>query len=202
MSLSGFAFQARSQMATSNATGVSRRQSNERIPTAYGLATQTPAGTPARAAASVRPSSTVERISVRAVYSTTTIDRGAQGGGARSRHGGGAVCAAARPLLGMRVRSVREQPLRDHARSAEVRRPCPAMLAHRRCRRELTRLLHRLVTQHTSGRKLRANRSSSGIVKTFPVCSDATMCQPLTRATIYKGYRFPPDIISRCVWLY
>ena len=28
------------------------------------------------------------------------------------------------------------------------------------------------------------------------------MCQLLTRATIYKGYRFPPDIISRCVWLY
>ena len=28
------------------------------------------------------------------------------------------------------------------------------------------------------------------------------MSQPSTRATIYKGYRFPPDIISRCVWLY
>ena len=41
-----------------------------------------------------------------------------------------------------------------------------------------------------------------GIVKTFPVCSDAVMSQPSNRATIYKGYRFPPEIISRCVWLY
>jgi len=28
------------------------------------------------------------------------------------------------------------------------------------------------------------------------------MSQPSNRATIYKGYRFPPEIISRCVWLY
>jgi transposase-like protein len=28
------------------------------------------------------------------------------------------------------------------------------------------------------------------------------MSQPSNRATIYKGYRFPPAIISRCVWLY
>ena len=42
----------------------------------------------------------------------------------------------------------------------------------------------------------------TGIVKTFPVCSDAAMSLPLNRATLYKGYRFPPEIISRCVWLY
>jgi hypothetical protein len=34
------------------------------------------------------------------------------------------------------------------------------------------------------------------------VCSDAAMSQPSTRPTLYKGYRFPPEIISRCVWLY
>jgi hypothetical protein len=28
------------------------------------------------------------------------------------------------------------------------------------------------------------------------------MSQPSTRPTHYKGYRFPPEIISRCVWLY
>src|SRR5215831_14057678 len=28
------------------------------------------------------------------------------------------------------------------------------------------------------------------------------MSQPSTRPPLYKGYRFPPDIISRCVWLY
>ena len=28
------------------------------------------------------------------------------------------------------------------------------------------------------------------------------MAQPSTRPTLYKGYRFPPEIISRCVWLY
>ena len=28
------------------------------------------------------------------------------------------------------------------------------------------------------------------------------MSQPSTRPTLYKGYRFPPEIISRCVWLY
>ena len=41
-----------------------------------------------------------------------------------------------------------------------------------------------------------------GIVKTFAVCSDAAMSQPSTRSTLYKGFRFPPEIISRCVWLY
>ena len=41
-----------------------------------------------------------------------------------------------------------------------------------------------------------------GIVKTFAVCSDAAMSQPSTRPTLYKGYRFPPEIISHCVWLY
>ena len=34
------------------------------------------------------------------------------------------------------------------------------------------------------------------------VCSDAAIAQPSTRPTLYKGYRFPPEIISRCVWLY
>ena len=28
------------------------------------------------------------------------------------------------------------------------------------------------------------------------------MSQPSTRPTLDKGYRFPPEIISRCVWLY
>ena len=28
------------------------------------------------------------------------------------------------------------------------------------------------------------------------------MAQRSTRPTLYKGYRFPPEIISRCVWLY
>jgi transposase-like protein len=27
------------------------------------------------------------------------------------------------------------------------------------------------------------------------------MSQPSTRPTLYKGYRFPPEIIGRCVWL-
>src|SRR5215467_13646800 len=40
-----------------------------------------------------------------------------------------------------------------------------------------------------------------GIVKTLAVCSNA-MSEPSARATLYKGYRFPPEIISRCVWLY
>jgi transposase-like protein len=41
-----------------------------------------------------------------------------------------------------------------------------------------------------------------GIVKTFAVWSDAAMSQPSIRPLLYKGYRFPPEIISRCVWLY
>jgi hypothetical protein len=45
-------------------------------------------------------------------------------------------------------------------------------------------------------------RANAGIVKTFAVCSDAAMSQPSTRPPLYKGYRFPPEIISRCVWLY
>jgi putative transposase len=28
------------------------------------------------------------------------------------------------------------------------------------------------------------------------------MSQPSTRPTLYKGYRFPPEIISCCLWLY
>jgi hypothetical protein len=43
---------------------------------------------------------------------------------------------------------------------------------------------------------------STGIVKTLVVCSDATMSQPSTRPALYKGYRFPPAIISYCVWIY
>jgi transposase-like protein len=39
-------------------------------------------------------------------------------------------------------------------------------------------------------------------VKTFAVCCDAAMAQASTRPTLYKGYRFPPEIISHCVWLY
>ena len=46
------------------------------------------------------------------------------------------------------------------------------------------------------------NGSIAGIVKSFAVCSDAVMAQPSTRPMLYKGYRFPPEIISRCVWLY
>jgi hypothetical protein len=42
----------------------------------------------------------------------------------------------------------------------------------------------------------------TGIVKTLAVCSDAAMSQPSTRPTLYKGYRFAAEIISRCVWLY
>jgi hypothetical protein len=41
-----------------------------------------------------------------------------------------------------------------------------------------------------------------GIVKTVAVCSDADMSQPSTRPTLYKGYRFPAEIISRAVWRY
>jgi hypothetical protein len=40
-------------------------------------------------------------------------------------------------------------------------------------------------------------RANAGIVKTFAVCSDAAMSQPSTRPPLYKGYRFPPEIISR-----
>jgi transposase-like protein len=39
------------------------------------------------------------------------------------------------------------------------------------------------------------------MVKTLAVCSDVAMSQPSTRPALYKGYRFPPEIISRCVWL-
>jgi putative transposase len=41
-----------------------------------------------------------------------------------------------------------------------------------------------------------------GIVNSFAVCSDASMSQGSLRPALYKGYRFPPEIISRCVWLY
>ena len=50
--------------------------------------------------------------------------------------------------------------------------------------------------------KLDGGIAGAGIVKTVAVCSDAAMSQPSTRPTLYKGYRFPPEIISRCVWLY
>src|SRR2546427_8678624 len=48
----------------------------------------------------------------------------------------------------------------------------------------------------------RNSSSLAGIVKTCAACSDAVMSQPSTRPTLYKGYRFAPEIISRCVWLY
>ena len=38
-------------------------------------------------------------------------------------------------------------------------------------------------------------------LKTFAVCSDVAMSQRSTRPTLYKGYRFPPELISHCVWL-
>jgi len=44
--------------------------------------------------------------------------------------------------------------------------------------------------------------SSPGIVKTLAVWSDAAMYQTLIRPKLYKGYRLPPQIIHRCVWLY
>jgi hypothetical protein len=34
------------------------------------------------------------------------------------------------------------------------------------------------------------------------VYSHAAMSEPSTRPALYKGNRFPPAIISRCVWLY
>ena len=74
----------------------------------------------------------------------------------------------------------------------------PADLARidRKIKRSLTVILdsYRYVAAFTV--------QASGIVKTFAVCSDAAMSQPSTRPTLYKGYRFPPEIISRCVWLY
>ena len=42
----------------------------------------------------------------------------------------------------------------------------------------------------------------AGIVKSLVVCSDSAMSQPSTRPLLYKGYRFPPEIISHGVWLY
>ena len=44
--------------------------------------------------------------------------------------------------------------------------------------------------------------SASGIVKTSVLCSDSAMAQPSSRPPLYKGYRFPPEIISHGVWLY
>ena len=34
------------------------------------------------------------------------------------------------------------------------------------------------------------------------VCSDAAMSQPFVRPSLYRGYRYPPEIISYGVWLY
>jgi putative transposase len=45
-------------------------------------------------------------------------------------------------------------------------------------------------------------RKTIGIVKSSAVCSDAALSQVSTRPTLYKGYRFSPEVISRCVWLY
>jgi hypothetical protein len=33
------------------------------------------------------------------------------------------------------------------------------------------------------------------------VCSDAATSQPFVRPSLYKGYRYPPEIISYGVWL-
>src|SRR5262249_32810503 len=44
--------------------------------------------------------------------------------------------------------------------------------------------------------------SRPGIVKTLLVCSDAVMSEPSPRRRSTKSYRFPPEIISLCVWLY
>jgi hypothetical protein len=60
---------------------------------------------------------------------------------------------------------------------------------------ERQELLARFLTEGNS-------RARPGIVKTFVVCSDAAMPQAVIRPTLYKGYRFPAEIISRCVWLY
>jgi len=45
-------------------------------------------------------------------------------------------------------------------------------------------------------------RSTSGIVKTLLVCSHAAMSKPSARPQLYKGCRFPAEIISHGVWLY
>jgi hypothetical protein len=42
----------------------------------------------------------------------------------------------------------------------------------------------------------------AGIVKTLVVCFDAAMSQPSTCSPLYRGYRFPPEVITWCVWLY
>jgi len=57
-------------------------------------------------------------------------------------------------------------------------------------------------TNYKSFTAHRRGGSDSGIVKTFAVCIDAGMSQPSTRPTLYKGYRLPPEIIRRGVWLY
>jgi hypothetical protein len=45
-------------------------------------------------------------------------------------------------------------------------------------------------------------RRDWGIVKTLVVWSHAAMSQTLPRPPLYKGFRFPPEIISQGVWLY
>ena len=45
-------------------------------------------------------------------------------------------------------------------------------------------------------------RPQVGIVKTSLVYSDAAMFQSSPRPPLYRGYRFPPEIMSHCVWLY
>jgi putative transposase len=44
--------------------------------------------------------------------------------------------------------------------------------------------------------------SADCIVKTHAACSDAAMSRPSTRPALYRGDRFPPEIISRCVCPY
>jgi hypothetical protein len=43
---------------------------------------------------------------------------------------------------------------------------------------------------------------AAGIAKTLALCFDAAMSQPSTCSPLCRGYRFPPEIITWCVWLY
>ena len=54
-------------------------------------------------------------------------------------------------------------------------------------------------SQRRSAQLFRPQRALS---KRWAVCFDAAMAQPSTRSPLYRGYRFPPEIISWCVWLY
>ena len=47
-----------------------------------------------------------------------------------------------------------------------------------------------------TGSRSTRHHTSAGIVKTLVVWSDAAMSQTLTRPALYKGFRFPPEIIQ------